>query len=61
VNTEPIYRDAAHWRVRAAESRALAETIADAVSKRLMLEIAQDYEKLAQRAAIRAKSSPEPK
>jgi plasmid stability protein len=58
---EPIYRDAQHWRSRAAEARAVADKIADPESKRLMLEIANDYEKLAVRAEIRTKSPPQSK
>ena len=43
-----------HWLDRAKEARALAETIADLEAKRMMLGIADDYERLAQRAEERA-------
>ena len=58
---EPIYRNPQHWRLRAAEARATAEKIADPESKRMMLEIANEYEKLAERAEIRAKLPPQSK
>lgn len=51
---EPLYRDPQHWRDRAASTRAVAEQISDPESKRLMLEIVDQYEKLAQRAQVRA-------
>ena len=37
------------WRDRAAECRELAELLADAVAKASMLEVAEDYEKIARR------------
>ena len=46
--------DPQHWLDRAKEARALAETIADLEAKRVMLGIADDYERLAQRAEERA-------
>ena len=46
--------DPQHWRDRAKEARALAETIADLEAKRMMLGIADDYKRLAQRAEERA-------
>ena len=48
--------DVKHWRERATEMRALAEGMGDAHAIRLMLDLANDYEKLADRAAERAKS-----
>ncbi len=42
--------DAAHWRERAREVRALAEHVRDDDGYRRMLRIAADYEKLAERA-----------
>ena len=44
-----------HWRDRAEEARKLAEQIEDADSKAAMLRIAKDYERLAERAELRAK------
>ena len=43
-----------HWLDRAKEARALTETIADLEAKRMMFGIADDYERLAQRAEERA-------
>jgi hypothetical protein len=57
----PLLRDPQHWRDRANESRALADKMADPESKRMMLGIAEEYEKLAQRAEIRAKLPPQSK
>ena len=43
-----------YWRKRAEEARAVAVHMMDAHTKAIMLSIAQDYEKLAQRAEQRA-------
>ena len=45
-----------HWRDRAEEARILADDMHDDQSKRVMLEIAEDYEKLAERASMRLAS-----
>jgi DNA invertase Pin-like site-specific DNA recombinase len=45
--------DPEHWLQRAKETRALAEAIADIESKRTMLKIAEEYEKLALQASQR--------
>jgi len=47
--------DAAHWRDRAREMRALAEKASDDESRRRMLRIAADYEKLAERTEASAR------
>jgi len=47
--------DPKHWRDRAEEMRTLAEAMKDHVSREMILRIAQDYEKLAQRAEERSK------
>ena len=47
--------DPKHWRDRAEEMRTLAEAMKDQISREMVLRIAQDYEKLAQRAAERSK------
>lgn len=44
-----------HWRARAKEARALAESLRDAQSRRMMLQVADDYEKLAARAERRGR------
>jgi len=49
--------DAAHWRERAEEARAIAETLTDPVARETMLRIAQEYEKLAKRAETRQPQS----
>jgi hypothetical protein len=49
--------DPQHWRDRAAQMRALAEGMEDPKAQRLMLLLANDYEKLADRAAQRAAPS----
>jgi hypothetical protein len=38
-----------HWRARAEEARVLASQMNDSESKRAMLRIARDYERLAER------------
>lgn len=42
-----------HWRTRAKEARDLAEKMDDANARRRMLKIANDYEKIADRAQVR--------
>jgi hypothetical protein len=45
--------DPLHWRHRAAEARALADNMHDEVSRQMMLRIAEDYDRLAERAQTR--------
>jgi hypothetical protein len=47
-----------HWRERAAQMRALAVDTADAEAAAIMLKLAEDYDKLAARAEIRAQDKP---
>jgi hypothetical protein len=49
--------DPKHWRERAEEARAHAEQISDAEARKTMLQIAEDYEKLAKRAEQRLRNS----
>jgi hypothetical protein len=49
----PHFNDPEHWRQRAEEARVLAEQMNDETSKQMMLRIADDYDKLAVRAAMR--------
>ena len=44
---------AKHWRDRAEETRAVAEQLDDPEARRIMLEIAAGYERLAERAQAR--------
>jgi hypothetical protein len=50
----PFLNDPTHWRARAAEMRALADETNDIEASRLILKLAEDYERLAQRAEIRS-------
>ena len=53
--------DPEHWRNRAEQARTLANQMTDEVSKQTMLRIAADYDRLAERAALRAQgASPQP-
>jgi hypothetical protein len=45
-----------HWRARAEEARVVAQSLADAESKRMMLQVADDYERLADRAEKRGET-----
>jgi len=49
------FDDPQHWRMRAEEVRIIAERMRDPVSKIILLNIAADYGKLAERVAERAK------
>jgi hypothetical protein len=46
-----------HWRDRAEEARVNAERMGDAESRRMMLEIADGYVRLAERAERRVRES----
>jgi len=47
--------DAKHWRDRAAEMRVQSDEIKGAQAQRMMLKLANDYDKLADRAEDRAR------
>jgi hypothetical protein len=49
--------DPEHWHNRAAEARTLANQMNDEPSKQMMLRIAADYERLAERAELRAQGA----
>jgi hypothetical protein len=46
--------DPTHWRYRAEEARAMAESMTNPEAKQMMLNVAADYEKLAKRAEERS-------
>ena len=61
--TRQNINDANHWRDRAAKMRALSAEMEDFEARTLMLKLANDYDKLADRAeerAARNKSGPSP-
>ena len=47
-----------HWRMRATTARAMAESIEDNAAKRAMLEIADNYEKIAVRTEAKEAGVP---
>jgi hypothetical protein len=53
--TGGLINDPKHWRTRAGEARRLAAEMPDEVSKQMMLGVAEDYDRLAERADLRAK------
>jgi hypothetical protein len=50
--------DPEHWRGRAEEARTVAEQLSDAESKRTILRIANDYERMAEHENIRGSGGP---
>jgi type II secretory pathway component PulM len=52
------YNDSKHWRARAPEMRALADAMKDVNAAAIMLRLAADYDKLADRADARSKGLP---
>jgi hypothetical protein len=53
--------DPAHWRHRAEEMRTLAEGMSSSETRQIMMRIATDYERLAERAEQRGKGTSGPK
>lgn len=51
-----LWNDPEHWRSRAEEARATADQMHDLESRRVMLGIAEGYDKLAARAESRKQS-----
>jgi hypothetical protein len=49
----PHFNDPEYWHDRAEQARALAEQMNSERTKKMMLKIADDYDELAVRAAIR--------
>jgi hypothetical protein len=55
AKNQTLMNDPKHWRDRAEEARLLAHDMNDPQSKAAMLRIAQEYDRLADRAQQRAK------
>jgi hypothetical protein len=49
-----ILDDPEHWRSRAEEARTVAEQLTDPIAKAMMLQIAEDYDRIADHAQQRA-------
>jgi hypothetical protein len=57
VVSDSILDNPEHWQERAEEARSIAQQLSDPDSKRMMLRIAQDYDRLAAHARRRMKGS----
>jgi hypothetical protein len=55
-----ILKDAAHWKERAEDARRVAAQLAEPEDRARMLEIAENYERLAVRAQVRAEAEASP-
>jgi hypothetical protein len=53
MTAKSLYDDPEHWRCQAGEMRTISEGMNDLVTKAIMLRIAADYDRLADRAEIR--------
>jgi hypothetical protein len=56
-----LVNDPEHWRDRAREKRTLAGRLRNEQAKQTVLRIANDYERLAERAEERSRGSPQSK
>jgi hypothetical protein len=52
-----LFNDPAHWRQRAAEARTIADQMTDPEGKRRMLEVAENYNRIADRAEERVRQT----
>ena len=52
--TAPQFNDPKYWHQRAEEARAMAKQMSSELSKKMMLKVADDYDRLAIKAAIRS-------
>jgi hypothetical protein len=52
-----LINDPKHWRARAGEARQVAAEMPDEASKQMMLGVAADYDRLAERAELRRAAS----
>ena len=52
--TAPQFNDPKYWHQRAEEARAMAKQMSSELSKKTMLKVADDYDGLAVKAAIRS-------
>lgn len=53
-----LMNDPLHWSQRARETRLLTETVDDPAARAAMLNVADEYDRLAARAAERAETPP---
>ena len=53
VRLSSLYVDPNHWRARAKESRAMADLMTMTETKTIMLQVARDYDMLAELVEIR--------
>lgn len=58
MSTDIELNSPAHWRKRAEETRCLANQLADATAKQILMDIAESYEQLATLAETRALGNP---
>jgi len=61
AHEDSILYNARYWELRAEEARVVADTLNDPEARRLMAEVVDTYEKMAERAVVLRELHPRPR